>query len=135
MGDCDDSRQLKLGQLCVNNFTASLFSLELLPQGSAVSWGAKSIEPLILSTSHPLRFPSNRLYVRPHRYEMHLGMYASVTKGYCLCGISLLERVPIASERRWRWSCSRTYGNWNSRLYVVSFPILVRLRKPWKGHS
>ena len=25
-------------------------------------------------------------------------------------------------------------GNLNSRLYVVSCPILVRLRKPWKGH-
>lgn len=34
-----------------------------------------------------------------------------------------------------KWKCSEIDGSLNSRLYIASSPILVRLRKPWKVHS
>ena len=34
-----------------------------------------------------------------------------------------------------KWRCPEIDGSLNSRLYVVSLPILVHLRKPWRGHS
>ena len=49
--------------------------------------------------------------------------------------VSLLEHMANALERTGKWRCSGTFDNWNSRLYIVLFLILMRLRKPWKGHS
>ena len=43
----------------------------------------------------------------------------------------LFNRSGLMGKRRW----SEIAGSLNSRLYVISSPILVRLRKPWKGHS
>jgi hypothetical protein len=46
-----------------------------------------------------------------------------------------LEQMSNASGSIGKWQCSEIDGSLNSRLYVTSPPILVRLRKPWKSHS
>lgn len=45
------------------------------------------------------------------------------------------EPPPKTSELSDRFNCPGICGNANSRLYVVWLPIVMRFRKPSKGHS
>lgn len=71
------------------------------------------------------RCPSNMLNPRLHRCGRRLGTCASVVKAATTAEISLSEYMSNSSEGM----------GWDPRLYVVSYPILVNLRTPWKAHS